>query len=298
MLVGGIEAGGTKFVCAVGTGPEDVVAEARFPTTTPDETIGRAIAFFREQRARLGPIAAIGIASFGPVDPDPASPTFGYITSTPKEHWANVDLVGVIRAELDTPIGFDTDVNAAGLGEWQWGAALGIPVLVYLTVGTGIGGGVLIDGQPLHGLIHPELGHIAVPHDLADDPYGGRCPFHRDCLEGLASGPAIEERWGRPAGELADDHPAWELEAHYLALAIQNFVCTLSPQRIVIGGGVMKQTQLYPMIRQKAQSYLNGYVQSPAILDEIDRFIVSPALGERSGVLGAFALAQLAVLGK
>ena len=290
--VGGIEAGGTKFVCAVGSGPDDIRAEARFPTTTPEETIGRAVAFFREQALIYGPPAAIGIASFGPLDPNPDSPTFGYITSTPKPHWANVDLAGAIRSNLDVPVGFDTDVNIAGLGEWQWGAARGLTNFIYLTIGTGIGGGVLIDGKPIHGLVHPELGHIPLPHDWKVDPYKGRCPFHGDCLEGMAAGPAIGERWGKPAVELPSDHPAWELEAHYLALALQAFICTLSPERIILGGGVMEQPQLFPLVRRKVREYLNDYVQSPAITRDSEAYIVPPGLGNRAGVLGAFALAQ------
>lgn len=290
--VGGIEAGGTKFVCAVGTGPDDVRAETRFPTTTPEETTARAVTFFREQEAIHGRPAAIGIASFGPLDPNPTSPTFGYITSTPKPRWANVDLAGAVRLALDVPVGFDTDVNIAGLGEWRWGAAQGLSNFIYLTIGTGIGGGVLIDGKPVHGLVHPELGHIPVPHDRTADPYEGFCPYHGDCLEGMAAGPAIGERWGRPAVELPPDHPAWDLEAHYLALALHTFVCTLSPERIILGGGVMEQMQLFPLIRRQVVDYLNGYVQSPAILEEIDNYIVPPGLGNRAGVLGAFAQAQ------
>lgn len=295
LYVGGIEAGGTKFVCAVGTGPDDVRAETRFPTTTPDETIDRALAFFREQEARFGPPAAIGIGSFGPLDPDPTSPTFGTITSTPKPHWANADLVGPIHRALDVPVGFDTDVNIAGLGEWRWGAGRGYGSILYLTIGTGIGGGALIDGKPLHGLLHPEMGHIPLPHDWAADPYKGRCPFHGDCLEGMAAGPAIGERWGRPAVELPPAHPAWELEAHYLALALQSFICSLSPERIIMGGGVMEQQQLFPLVRDKVRAYLNGYVQSPAILNDIESYIVPPGLGNRAGVLGAIAQAQMMI---
>jgi fructokinase len=298
VYVGGIEAGGTKFVCAVGTGPDDVRAEARFPTTTPDETIGRAVAFFREQEALYGLPAAIGIASFGPLDHNPASPTFGHITSTPKPHWANADLAGPIGELLGAPIGFDTDVNIAGLGEWRWGAAQGLNNFIYLTIGTGVGGGVLIDGRPVHGLIHPELGHIPLPHDRTADPYQGHCPFHGDCLEGMAAGPAIGERWGRLAVELPPDHPAWELEAHYLALALQSYICILSPERIILGGGVMEQPQLFPLVRRKVQQYLNGYVQSPAILEHIDQYIVPPGLGNRAGVLGAFAQAQIVASGQ
>lgn len=286
-LYGGIEAGGTKFVCAVGAGPDDVRAEVRFPTTTPAETIGRAIAFFRQHR----PLAAIGIGSFGPLDPDPASPTFGRITSTPKPSWAHTDVVGMIRRALNIPVGFDTDVNAAALGEHRWGAALGLSTFIYLTIGTGIGGGGMMNSRLMHGLIHPEMGHIRIPHDRAADPFDGSCPYHGDCLEGLAAGPALEQRWGQPPETLPADHPAWELEAHYLALALTNFICTLSPQRVVMGGGVMEQAQLFPLIRQKVQQLLNGYVQAPAILEEIDDYIVPPALGRRAGVLGAIALA-------
>ena len=293
--VGGIEAGGTKFVCAVGTGPDDIRAEARFPTTTPHETIGRAVAFFHEQAARFGPVAAVGIGSFGPVDPHPASPTFGTITTTPKPGWPNTDLAGAIREALDVPIGFDTDVNVAGLGEWRWGAAQGLDNFIYLTIGTGVGGGGMINGKLMHGLVHPELGHIPLPHDWAADPYPGRCPYHGDCLEGMAAGPAIGERWGKPAFELPADHPAWELEAHYLARALQSFICTLSPERIIMGGGVMEQPQLFPLLRRKTQDYLAGYVQSPVILNNIDAYIVPPSLGNRAGVLGAIALAQMAV---
>lgn len=291
-LVGGIEGGGTKFVCAVGTGPDDIRDEIRFPTTSPQETTDQSIQFFREQQSKHGDLAAIGIASFGPVDPNPSSPKFGYITTTPKPGWQDTDFAGMVQRALGIPVGFDTDVNVAALGEARWGAAQGLDSFIYLTVGTGIGGGGLIGGQIMHGLIHPEMGHIRLPHDREADPYPGGCPFHGDCLEGLASGPAIEARWGQPATELPPDHPAWPLEAEYLALALSNFVCTLSPQRIILGGGVMKQEQLFPLIREKLLSYLANYVQSPAILRSIDQYVVPPGLGNRSGVLGAFALAQ------
>lgn len=295
MLLGGIEAGGTKFVCAIGTGPNDIRAEARFPTTKPDETIGRAIEFFQQQTQQHGPLAAIGIASFGPVDPNPASPTFGYITSTPKPGWANTNLVEAIQQTLSMPVGFDTDVNGAALGEWQWGTAQGLDTFIYLTIGTGIGGGGMVNGRLQHGLIHPEMGHILIPHNRQTDPYKGRCPFHGDCLEGLAAGPAMNERWGQPAETLPHDHPAWKLEAHYLALALTNFICTLSPQRIIMGGGVMSQPQIFPLVRLKVQELLNGYVQSPSLLTNIDHYIVPPLLGGQAGVLGAIALAQQAL---
>ncbi len=291
-LVGGIEAGGTKFVCALGTGPHDVRAQIRIPTTTPTETIRRAIEFFLQQRAKVGSPAAIGIASFGPIDPDPGSPTFGAITATPKPGWSNTDLAGPVRQALGVPVGFDTDVNVAALGEWKWGAGQGLDDLVYLTIGTGIGGGGLVNGKLMHGLIHPEMGHMRIPHDRAADPYPGHCPFHGDCLEGLASGPAIGDRWGQPSETLPGDHPAWPLEAHYLALALVNVICTLSPRRIVLGGGVMANERLFPMVRHEVMQLLNDYVKSPAVGEEIDRYIVPPGLGDRAGVLGAFALAQ------
>ncbi len=291
VLVGGIEAGGTKFVCAVGSGPDDIRDEVRFPTTSPPETIDRAIQFFRDQQTQHGDLAAIGIASFGPVDPNPASPKFGYITTTPKPGWQDADFAGRVHRELGVPVGFDTDVNVAALGEARWGAAQGLDSFIYLTVGTGIGGGGLIRGQMMHGLIHPEMGHIRLPHDRQTDPYPGCCPFHGDCLEGLASGPAIEERWGQPADSLPVDHPAWSLEADYLALALAGFICTLSPQRIVLGGGVMEQEQLFPAIRDKVQQLLSGYIQAPEIIEQIDRYIVPPGLGNRAGVLGGLALA-------
>jgi len=282
---GGIEAGGTKFVCAVGTSPDDL-REERFPTTTPEETIARAIAFFRAQPR----VAAIGIASFGPIDLHSDSPTYGYITTTPKPGWRHTDLAGAIRRALDVPVKFETDVNAAALGEARWGAARGLDTFIYLTIGTGIGGGGLVSGKLMHGLVHPEMGHIRLPHDFARDPFPGVCPFHGDCLEGLASGPALEKRWGARAETLPPDHPAWDLQAHYLALALVNYTCTLSPQRIILGGGVMEQVHLFPRIRRKVLELLNGYVQSPALLENIDAYIVPPALGKRAGILGALAL--------
>ncbi len=288
-LYGGIEAGGTKFVCAVGTSPDDA-RTTRFDTTTPGETIGRAITFFRAHPR----LAAIGIASFGPIDLRPDSPTFGCITTTPKPGWAHTDLVGALRRALDVPIGFDTDVNGAALGEHRWGAARGLDTFIYLTIGTGIGGGGLVGGQLMHGLVHPEMGHIRIPHDFARDPFPGVCPFHGDCFEGLASGPAIEKRWGARAETLPADHPAWELEAHYLALALVNYICTLSPQRILLGGGVMAQAQLFPLIRRATQRILAGYIQASAMLERVDEYIVPPGLGARAGILGALALAQAA----
>ena len=291
-LLGGIEAGGTKFVCVVGTGIDDVRAETRVHTTSPADTLGHVVRFFEGAVRAHGPLAAIGVGSFGPVDLHESSPAFGSITTTPKTGWAGTDLVGTLRRALGVPVGFDTDVNAAALGEWRHGAARGLDTFVYLTVGTGIGGGGLVGGRLLHGLVHPEMGHVRVPHDHAVDPFPGVCPFHGDCLEGLASGPAMAARWGAPAETLDAAHPAWGLEVHYLALALQNIVCTLSPQRIVIGGGVMAQPALLPLLRAELTTLLNGYVQAPALLARMDEYVVTPALGERAGVAGALVLAE------
>jgi len=288
-LYGGIEAGGTKFVCAVGTGPDDVRALTRFPTRTPEETLAEALAFFQAQPEL--PVA-LGIGSFGPVDPNPASPTYGFITSTPKPGWAHTDVAGALREALGVPVTFDTDVNAAALGEHRWGAAQDVDTFLYVTVGTGIGGGGMVAGQRLHGLLHPEMGHIFIPR-TPDDTAEGICPYHGACLEGLATGPALAARWGRPATELPAAHPAWDLEARYLALAVVNYILVLSPQRIILGGGVMHQTHLFPRIRRQVQYLLNGYLQRREILeDAIDRYLVPPALGDRAGVLGSLALAM------
>jgi fructokinase len=289
-VFGGVEAGGTKFVCAAGTGPDNVLADRRFPCTSPAETLDRAIAFFRSLPTQQAPVA-IGIGSFGPVDPDPDSPTYGYVTSTPKPGWEDTDVAGPLARALELPVAFDTDVNAAALGEFRWGAAQGLDTFIYLTIGTGIGGGALIDGQLLHGLVHPEMGHMRVPRH-PDDEYEGSCPFHGDCLEGLAAGPALEGRWGQRGERLPSDHPAWELEAYYLASGLANLICTLSPKRIVLGGGVMNQRQLFPMIRSEVQARLAGYLQSAAITSQIQEYIVPAALGNRAGVLGAIALAE------
>jgi fructokinase len=248
------------------------------------------IAFFRSRRG----LRAVGIGSFGPIDLHRGSPSYGHITATPKLAWRNFDLAGAVGSALKLPTGFDTDVNAAALGEACWGAAQGIADFVYITVGTGIGGGALVGGSALHGLQHPEMGHIRVPHDWAKDPYAGICPYHGDCLEGLASGPAIAARWGMAAGSLPADHPAWELEAHYLALALMSWIAVLSPRRIVLGGGVMRQPQLFPLIRRKLQEQWNGYIPCRELQDGIDRYIVPSKLGDRAGVLGALVLAEAA----
>jgi fructokinase len=289
-MLGGIEAGGTKFVCGVGTGPDDLLTE-QFPTTTPDITLAQVIEFFKHHGA--GELEAIGIGSFGPVDLDLTSPTYGHITTTPKVGWANFDLAGTVARELNIPVGFDTDVNAALLGESRWGAAQGLSDAIYLTIGTGIGGGAMANGQVIHGLVHPEMGHLRLPHDLVADPFPGICPYHGDCLEGLACGPAMQKRWNAPAATLPPDHPAWALEAHYLALALVNLTVTLSPQRILLGGGVMQQPQIFELLRADFARVLNGYVQHPEVLDRLDDFIQPPGLGSRAGILGSLVLAEI-----
>ena len=244
MLFGAIETGGTKVDCAVGRWPDDVRDRLRVPTTTPAETLSRVTEFLLAHH-RKTPLSAIGIGSFGPVDLKAGSPTYGYITTTPKPGWRNADVVGPDSARsCRYPVGFDTDVNAAALGEVRWGAGRGLDSLVYITVGTGIGGGAVIEGRPVHGASHPEMGHVFVPHDRAVDPFDGVCPYHGDCLEGLASGPSMEARWGVPAESLPEDHKGWRIEAEYLAFAIANIMLTLSPERIVLGGGVMQQRHI------------------------------------------------------
>jgi fructokinase len=275
MIYGGIEAGGTKWVCGIGTGPDDLHALEIIPTTTPAETLSRAAGFFTQN----GGVGAVGVGSFGPIDL-----RSGYITTTPKPGWANTGVVSALQGALDVPVAFDTDVNAAALGEERWGAAIGLDTFCYITVGTGIGGGVIAGGRPLHGLTHPEFGHMRVPHDRTRDPFDGMCPFHGDCFEGLASGSAMRARWGAPA-ETIDDPHAWELEAEYLALGLVNVITILSPQLIVLGGGVPKQPGLIPRVRELVGELLAGYVEAPDV--------VAPALGDRAGVLGAIELARL-----
>lgn len=286
-MLGGIEAGGTKFICGVGAGPDDLQT-AQFPTTSPEATLQEVIGFFRQHS-----VTALGIASFGPVDLDISSPSYGRITSTPKAGWVNCDLVGEIKKAVRVPIGFDTDVNGAVLGEARWGAARGLDDAVYITIGTGVGGGALVGGRVIHGLVHPEMGHLQIPHDPRD-PFRGICPFHADCFEGLASGPALEKRWGRPARDLPPDHPAWLLEAHYIALALMNLTVTLSPRRFLLGGGVMQQPHLFTLVRRELSALLKGYVRHRDILNGMDEYIQPPQLGAHAGVLGAMVLAELA----
>jgi fructokinase len=285
MIFGGIEAGGSKWVCAIGTGPDQLRETIVIPTTTPEETIGRAGDFL----SRGDGLAAVGVGSFGPIDRG-----VGRITTTPKAGWEGVDLVDQLRGRLDLPVVLDTDVNAAALGEHRWGAAGGLDTFCYVTVGTGIGGGGMVEGRLMHGLLHPELGHMRVPHDRDRDPFDGVCPYHGDCLEGLASGRALAARWGRRA-EVIDDDRAWALEAEYLALGLFNLICTVSPERIVVGGGVTKQPALLPLVRRRVRELAGGYFAAVELEEGIGQYIVPPALDDRAGVLGAIELAREAV---
>lgn len=286
-LVGGIEAGGSKLVCAVGTGPDGIRAETAIPTAAPGETLGAAVAFFQAH----APIAALGVASFGPLDLDPASATWGRLTTTPKPGWSGVDLVAPFRRALGVPVALDTDVNGAALAEHRWGAGRGADPFAYLTVGTGIGGGAIVHGRPLHGLVHPEMGHLRVPRDPRADPFPGVCPYHGDCLEGVASGEALAGRWGARGETLPPEHPAWDLEARYLALGLVAVIGVLSPRRIAVGGGVMRAVGLLPRVRRAVVELLAGYLDASPLRDGIDGYLVPPGLGERAGVLGAIALA-------
>ncbi len=284
MLIGAIEAGGTKFVLGIGNKNGEIIEQVSIPTESPEITMTKVVEFFKGKD-----IKAIGLGSFGPIDPNPTSKTYGYITSTPKIKWVNYNIVGELKEHFDIPIGFDTDVNGAALGELLWGRAKGLKSSLYITVGTGIGAGAVVEGNMVHGLLHPEMGHIMVKRHK-DDRYKGICPYHKDCLEGLASGPAIEARWGQKAYELGEDHQAWKVEAYYLAQALVNFILILSPEKIIMGGGVMKQKQLFPLIREEVRKMLNNYLAKDEILLDNNDYIVAPLLGDNAGLSGAIAL--------
>ncbi|MFB0844711.1 ROK family protein [Paenibacillus oleatilyticus] len=289
LRIGGIEAGGTKFVCGVGNEQGEVVDSISFPTEDPETTLGKAIAYFKEKS-----VDAIGIGSFGPIDIRPGSPTYGYVTTTPKPGWGNVDFLGTLRREFDVPYGWNTDVNAAAFGEAAWGVAKGLKSCLYYTVGTGIGIGVFLEGRLVQGLVHPEGGHMLTRRHPGDD-FAGLCPYHGDCLEGMASGPAIEARWNVKGHELPSNHPAWEMEAYYIAQSITGAVLLNSPEKVVLGGGVMQQSQLFPLIREAVKANLNGYVSASEIVERMDEYIVPPGLGQQAGLCGAFALGLAAL---
>ena len=295
-IFGAVEAGGTKFVCAIGDERGEILALERFPTTHPVATLAAAHAFLRNQ-GRPGSLAAIGVASFGPVELNRSSTRYGFIGHTPKAGWSGTDIAGSFAREFQVPVGFDTDVNAAALAEQRWGAGRDAHNLVYLTIGTGIGGGVIVDGAPIHGLMHPEIGHIYPRRHPLDQSFAGVCPFHGDCLEGVASGPAILARTGATLDLLDESHPQWPIEADYLGQLCAQLVVTVSPQRIIMGGGVMSQVRLLPLIHPRLQHWLNGYIDRREILTDIDRYVVAPELGDNAGVRGALALAMDAVRG-
>jgi len=288
----GVETGGTKIVCLVGSGPDDIRAETSFPTSSPDEVLAKTIGFLQESQRTFGEIAAIGVASFGPVDLRADSPTFGHIKRTPKAGWSSVDVAGSIQRAVNKPVAFDTDVNGAGIGEYEWGAGQGLFNFVYVTIGTGIGGGIILDGQPLKGVSHPELGHIRPFHDRERDPFPGACPFHGDCLEGLASGSAIFARWEKTLEELGPEHEALELEAGYLAHLCTELTYIVSPQKIILGGGVTGAPGLLPAVRRQTRTALSEYLSDPLYTNTLDDYIVLPDLGNRAGVMGALAMAR------
>ncbi len=283
VLYGGIEAGGTKFVCAVGTGPHDIAARVRIPTTQPEETLAAVREYFAARR-----VDAVGIATFGPVELRRTEALYGRITSTPKPGWEGADLVGAVKGVADVPISIDTDVNGAALAEARWGAGVGLNTVLYVTVGTGLGGGAVIGGRTLQGLIHPEMGHVSVAR-MEGDRFEGVCPFHGDCLEGMASGTAMEARWGRPADELGVDLvEALQIEAQYLAAGFRQFVYTLAPDVIVMGGGVAQLAGLHSLVNARLVEMMSGYaIQAEHRVG----YVVAPGLGEDSGIAGALALA-------
>ncbi|QYR19226.1 ROK family protein [Paenibacillus sp. sptzw28] len=284
MHIGAIEAGGTKFICGIGNEQGIIEDRVSFPTENPELTMSKVIAYFKDKQ-----VEAIGIGSFGPLNIDPFSPYYGWITTTPKPGWTNFPFLDTLKSEFDVPFEWDTDVNAAAYGEATWGAARGLDSCVYYTVGTGIGVGVYSEGRLVHGLVHPEGGHVLTRRH-PEDEYAGKCPYHSDCLEGMAAGPALEERWGKKGSEIPAYHPAWEIEAFYIGQAVSSVILLLSPKKVILGGGVMHQEQLFPSIRKEVLKNLNGYVQADEILANIETYIVPPGLGENAGLAGALAL--------
>jgi fructokinase len=293
-LYGAIEAGGTKFVCAAASDADEIVAEARIATTDPAATLRAVTEFFGEVEAKLGKFRSFGIAAFGPLDVRPGSPTFGHILATPKAGWSGADLITPIATRFRCPVAIDTDVNAAALAEALHGAGRDCGTVAYVTVGTGIGAGAVIGGRSLKGLLHPEMGHIRVLRDPRDSGFAGVCPFHGDCLEGLASGTAILARYGVSLDQLPSEHEATPVIGNYLGQLAANVILTLSAERIVFGGGVMRNTALFPFIRETALRVLNGYPSVGADTASLERIVVAPQLGDRSGVVGALELAKIA----
>ncbi len=288
MKLGALEAGGTKMVCAIGDETGKVYEQISLPTKTPEETIPQMTEYFKKAQ-----VEALGIGCFGPIDPNPNSPTYGYITSTPKLAWANCNIVGAFEEALGCPVGFDTDVNGSVLGEVTFGQAKGKSCVIYITIGTGVGAGIYIEGKLLHGMLHPEAGHVMVSRRQGDT-YQGKCPYHKTCLEGMAAGPAVEERWGRKAIELKDNNEVWDLEAYYIAQALSGYILTLSPEMIILGGGIMHQEQLFPMIRNYVKEMLNGYIKTKELSD-MEHYIVPASLKDDQGIMGALELGRRAL---
>ena len=288
-IVAAVEAGGTKFNCGLGDENGNIIDQVSIPTTTPEETMKKVIEYFKDKKFDV-----MGVGSFGPIDPIKGSKTYGHITKTPKAYWSDYNLIGELKKHFDVPMEFDTDVNGAALAEAWWGAGKGFKNVMYITVGTGIGAGATVDGKMLQGLTHPEMGHISVKRH-PEDAFEGTCSFHGDCLEGMAAGPAIEKRWGKKGIELAEDNRVWEMEAYYLSQALVNYILILSPEKIIMGGGVMKQKQLFPLIHKNVKEMLNGYVDKKEILEDIENYIIYPGLGDYAGFIGSFALGKLAM---
>ena len=283
-----IEAGGTKFRCAVMNEKKQIIEQCRIATKGPQDTLAQVLSFFQEQKVKIGEYTALGIASFGPLDINKASSTFGYITKTPKPGWSDVSLASPLAHSLGCPVALDTDVNGAALAEYYWGAGQGSSVVIYITVGTGIGGGVVIEGKPLHGLIHPEIGHMLVPGHAS---ISGVCPFHANCAEGLASGAAMNKIWGHPAETIKPEHQAWDIEADVLSQLCHNLLVSYSPQKIIFGGGLLANKHLISSIISKTEHSLANYLCMPESIS-LNDVIVSTGLEQDSGILGAFALAQ------
>jgi fructokinase len=288
VIYGGVEGGGTKWMCAVGADPGEVLSLVTIPTTTPEETLERVVDFF----AQHPELAAVGVGSFGPLDLDEQSPSFGTITTTPKPGWSGTNARTILADALGVRVMIETDVAAAALGEGRFGAARDVETFCYITIGTGIGGGVVVGGEILNGLLHPEFGHMRIPHDVVRDPFAGSCPYHGDCFEGLASGVALARRFGVAADRLTD-RDAWALEAEYVALGLVNVISVLSPERIVLGGGVMNAPPLLPLVHERVRALAGDYFDTPALGDGVAGYIVRPSLGSRAGVIGALELARV-----
>lgn len=289
MKLGALEAGGTKMVCAIGDETGKIFEQISIPTRTPEDTIPELIDYFQKAQ-----IEALGIGCFGPIDPDRQSATYGYITSTPKLAWDNFNIVNAFEKTLKCPVGFDTDVNGSVLGEVTFGQAKGKSCVVYVTIGTGVGAGIYIEGKLLHGMLHPEAGHVMIQRREGDN-YQGKCPYHKTCLEGMAAGPAVEERWGRKAVELKDRKEVWDLEAYYIAQALTGYILTLSPEMIILGGGIMHQEQLFPMIRSYVKEMLGGYIKTDE-LENMENYIVPASLNDDQGIMGALELGRRALV--